>query len=153
MKLDQVKIAPIVEDREEINRVIEDGLGHFNRAAGGPSAGRELLLGLFDATSGEALGGLVGRTSYGILYIDKLFVPETSRGSGVGRELLRAAESEAVARGCVSAMLFTYSFQAPGFYLREGYAELGRVEGGDHGRDRIYLKKALRLDSATERTA
>ncbi|HXH82695.1 MAG TPA: GNAT family N-acetyltransferase [Candidatus Tectomicrobia bacterium] len=42
--------------------------------------------------------------------------------------LLRAAEDEARARGCRRATLNTYSFQAPGFYQKQGYRIVGLVD-------------------------
>jgi hypothetical protein len=42
----------------------------------------------------------MGRTLWGILYIDIVFVPAELRHSGIGTELVLRAEDEAVNRGC-----------------------------------------------------
>ncbi len=123
--------------------VIEQGLKAYNMAEGGPSNGRPLAVTLLDQGTGRPLGGLRGRTSYGILYIDLLFVPDVLRSSGIGRRIVALAESEAVRRGCSVAMLFTHPFQAPAFYSRLGYEEFGRVEPDPPGRSRIYMQKRL----------
>jgi hypothetical protein len=47
---------------------------------------------------------------------------------GVGRELMAAAETRARKRGCHSAWLDTFSFQARGFYEKLGYEEFGRLD-------------------------
>jgi GNAT superfamily N-acetyltransferase len=53
------------------------------------------------------VGGLTGRTSRGVLFIDLFFLPDDLRGYGLGRRLLQLAEEEARQRGCISAVLST----------------------------------------------
>lgn len=130
----------------QATQVIESGLREYNLAQGGDGDGGSLAVTLLDLDTGTPIGGLRGRTSYGILYIDLLFVPAQLRGSGIGAELVRAAEEEARRRGCTMAMLFTFAFQAPGFYLKLGYEEFGRVETDPPSRSRIYMKKRLTAD-------
>jgi hypothetical protein len=45
--------------------------------------------------------------------------------------------------GCVSAVLYTISFQAPGFYAKLGYRELGRVPCLPPGTARVFMSKDL----------
>jgi ribosomal protein S18 acetylase RimI-like enzyme len=59
--------------------------------------------------------------------VDILWVQEGLRRHGYGRTLLRMAEAEAGTRGCSHVMLTTYSFQARGFYEREGYRVVGEM--------------------------
>lgn len=43
--------------------------------------------------------------------------------------MLRAAEDEAVARGCIRMVLSSSTFQAPDLYRRHGDVETARTEG------------------------
>lgn len=95
------------------------------------------------AGSGKALGGLWGRTELGLLFLDMFFVPAHLRGLSYGGQLLAAVEEEAKARGCRRAVVETSSFQAPGFYIRHGYVEFGRVPFGFDRQARVFLRKEL----------
>jgi hypothetical protein len=57
--------------------------------------------------------------------------------------MLNAAEQEARQRGCTAVALYTISFQAPGFYVRQGYHELGRIECDPPGHTRVSMAKRL----------
>ena len=63
-------------------------------------------------------------------------------GRGVGRELMDRAETRARERGCHSAWLDTFSFQARGFYEKRGYEEFGQLDyPPDHHRH--FMQKRL----------
>ena len=112
----------------EAIRIVESGLADYNREKAGFVDSRELAVLLSDPESGSVLGGLLGRTSLGLLFVDLFHVPENLRGTGLGSRILRQAEDEARRRGCVASFLITINFQAPDFYKRHGYEEFGRVE-------------------------
>ena len=57
--------------------------------------------------------------------------------------LLGSAEDEARRRGCGHSHLYSYSFQAPGFYVKHGYAIYGALEGYPPGEKRVLLRKKL----------
>lgn len=126
----------------EATRTIEDGLSIYNRAASGMADARDLAVLITDPESGETLGGLVGRTSLGLLFVDLFHVPEAMRGSGLGSRIMEVAEEEARRRGCVSSFLITINFQAPDFYKRHGYVEMGRVSSLP-GISRVVMTKSL----------
>ena len=97
----------------------------------------------YDAAGG-VVGGLIGSTCLEWLDIDMLAVRAADRRRGVGRRLMRAAEAEAVSRGCRWAAVDTADFQAPGFYERLGYAIVGRFEDRDgHGHTKYYFTRRL----------
>ena len=50
---------------------------------------------------------------------------------------------EARGRGCTTAMVDTFDFQAPRFYEAEGYTIWGVLEGYPPGHQRFYLRKTL----------
>jgi ribosomal protein S18 acetylase RimI-like enzyme len=92
---------------------------------------------------GNIIGGLTGRTYWQYLDIAFLWVDEKYRGEGYATQLMKAAEVEAIARGCERVFLDTLSFQALGFYQKLGYAEFGRLSGFSGKYDRHYLHKRL----------
>jgi GNAT superfamily N-acetyltransferase len=89
----------------------------------------------------EIVGGLIASTYWGWLDIDDLWVTENLRGQGLGRRLLRMAEEEARARGCSRAKLRTFSFQARGFYEKEGYRVVGELEDYPPGETFHWMRK------------
>lgn len=129
------------EAREELRQAIGVPLRQYNEAQVGPSGYRALVISL--TRGGESLGGLWGYTSYGWLYVQLLAVEEAARGQGAGRELLRRAEAEALARGCHGAWLDTHEFQARGFYERLGYEVFGELADYPPGFARYFLRKTL----------
>jgi predicted N-acetyltransferase YhbS len=104
---------------------------------------RPLAVLVSDPETQEVIGGLLGRTSMGLLFIDVFFVPESTRKRGLGSRVIRMAEAEAGRRGCTRAVLSTVTFQAPGFYQRQGYEVLGRVECDPPGHTRVFMTKRL----------
>ncbi len=124
--------------RDRLNREIIA----FNEAATGYTDGTLLCIAARDA-GGELRGGLYGWTWGGCGYVDLLWVREDQRGSGLGGQLLAAAEQEIRRRGCDQVALCTHSFQAPGFYARLGYQECGRIPAYPRGHAQIQLVKHL----------
>jgi GNAT superfamily N-acetyltransferase len=122
---------------------IENGLTAYNRQKAGFVDARPLAVLLRNPGAEAVVGGLIGRTTLGIFFIDLIFLPDEARGGGVGTRVMAMAEDEARRRGCTAATLFTITFQAPGFYRRCGYRELGRVECAPPGHTRICMTKPL----------
>jgi len=131
--------APTAEEEYAVGA----GLALFNEQQSGVRDSRPLAVIVRDPETKQPVGGLTGRTSLGLLFIDLFFLPDNLRGGGLGSRLLRLAEDEARRRGCVSAVLYTISFQAPGFYERHGYRILGTVPCLPTGTSRIFMTKAL----------
>ena len=110
---------------------IRDGLSEYNVSQAGYRDSRPLAVLVRDPETEQTIGGLIGRTS------------ESLRKHGIGARVIRTAEEEAVRRGCSRAVLFTVTFQAPGFYERQGYQVLGRIECKPPGHTRICMTKKL----------
>lgn len=124
---------------DEINAVV-NGLVGYNDSQVGPSGGRRLVLLLRDG-DGPIRGGLLGYTNWNWLFVSHLWVHDSLRGRGLGRELLGRAEAEAAARGCRNAHVDTFSFQAPGFYESLGYEVFGTLHDYPPGHSRYFLQK------------
>jgi len=90
---------------------------------------------------GEWLGGLTGHIWGGWLHIDFLWVSETLRGHRHGTRLMDAAEAMAQQRGAFGACLETFTFQAPDFYAKRGYAVFGRIDDYPPGHAKLFLSK------------
>lgn len=115
----------------------------YNESKTGPSGFALLAVALNDPQTGQLIGGLWGRTVYEWLFVEFLFVPDHLRGRGLGATLLRTAEQEAVARGCIGACLDTFDFNAPGFYRKLGYEEFAALDSPKHGFKRRFFRKPL----------
>ena len=137
--------AVIVTDKpdERTRAVIADGLSAYNYDKAGHRDYRSLAILVADPQSGETMGGLFGRTSLGLLFVERFFLPENLRGKGLGSRVLALAEEEARKRGCTRAALMTLTFQAPGFYLKQGYEIAARLECAPPGATRLLMTKSL----------
>jgi ribosomal protein S18 acetylase RimI-like enzyme len=89
---------------------------------------------------GAVVGGLWGRTGYGMLFVELLALGP-ARGEGLGRRVMALAEEEARRRGLSGIWLDTWTFQAPGFYVRLGFTECGRIPDYPPGHDRVFYVK------------
>jgi GNAT superfamily N-acetyltransferase len=122
---------------------IESGLARYNAEQAGLADSRALAVLVSDPTTSETVGGLLGHTSLGLLFVDLFFLPDHLRGRGLGRRVLALAEDEGRRRGCVAAVLYTISFQAPEFYERHGYRRFGAIDCRPPGTSRIFMTKPL----------
>jgi GNAT superfamily N-acetyltransferase len=128
----------------ELSQALSDGLDAFNFPATGTTAADQgsLFIKVADA-DGELIGGLTGWTWAGLFGISMLWVRESSRKDGWGSKILLAAEEEAKSRGCDRACVSSFTFQAPEFYQRHGYAETGRTLGIPGGFEDVHMFKKL----------
>jgi GNAT superfamily N-acetyltransferase len=127
----------------EAERVIESGLARYNEEQAGFADARALAVLISDPETKKIVGGLLGRTSLGLLFVDLFFIPGALRGQDLGSQALGMAEDEARRRGCVASVLYTISFQAPEFYERLGYRRFGEIACLPAGTSRIFLSKPL----------
>ena len=122
--------------------MIREALFEFNREKVGDDGHTPLNIVEYDA-DGNIIGGIIGGTYWGWMYVDILWVHEDHRGKGIGTKLLTEAETEAKARGCHHVHLDTMSWQAPDFYKKQGYSILGIIYDIPDGYKKYLLMKAL----------
>lgn len=130
--------APDPRDVEVIGR----GLAVYNHEQTGIHDHKPLAVLVRDA-DGNTLGGISGRSSLGLLFLDLVYLPKTLRGGGMGQRLLAMAEEEGRKRGCKQAVLYTISFQAPEFYKKYGWRVFGEIPCDPPGTSRIFMTKEL----------
>ena len=131
------------EPRREEVAALDERLYEYNVSATGHADGRWLAIFVRD-DAGAIVAGLHGWTWGGTAFIRTLWVRDDLRQQGLGARLVTAAEREAARRGCRAMHLDTHSYQAPGFYRRLGYEEIGVLPGWpDDVSTRIFFRKAL----------
>ena len=133
-----IEDEPAPEDR----RKVIEGIIAYNARFAPPVPKPGLTLLLRDA-EGDVRGGLLAEMYWGWMFVDILWVDESLRGQGHGTALMRAAEEEAVRRGCANAYLDTFDFKARPFYERLGYEVFGRLDDFPPGGTRWFLRRRL----------
>jgi GNAT superfamily N-acetyltransferase len=137
LRLD-IEDAPKEEDVE----VLPNGLEAFNeRSWPGHQPWKPLAVFVRDAE--RIVAGLAGETYGGWLFIRYLWVSDGLRGQAIGSKLIRSAEQRALERGSHAAWVDTFSFQAPGFYRKQGYEPFGELDWSPEFK-RIFLRKRLK---------
>ena len=121
---------------------IRDSLAAFNDGIVG--ADGHTALNIVEYDGDNIIGGILGGTYWGWLYVDILWVDEKYRRQGLGSKLLAEAEKEAIRRGCHHVHVDTMSWQAPGFYKKHGYEVIGILPDIPQGNQKYLLMKALR---------
>jgi ribosomal protein S18 acetylase RimI-like enzyme len=142
---DSSAAALTVGDRDpELAEILDQGLNEYNFAATG-TTGRDQTWFSVKLTSadGEIIGGLTAWTWDGLCGISMLWIHQDHRKAGWGARILAAAEAEARRRGCDRACVSSFTFQAPGFYQKYGYAETGRTLGIPGGAEDVHMFKRL----------
>ncbi len=126
----------------DLKTVLSEGIADYNAQQSGLRDWKPLAVMVRDPETGDIAGGLLGRTSMGLFFLDLFYLPEQLRANGVGTRALRLAEEEARRRGCRHATLVTVNFQAPNFYIQHGWEAFGRIASAP-GVERIFMRKAL----------
>ncbi|WP_052182729.1 GNAT family N-acetyltransferase [Rhizobium sp. YS-1r] len=137
MDIELKLIEGVTPEDEEI---ILDRLKEYNVDTFGGSGRRELAVPLYNP-DGNLVGGLTGYTGRGWLYISMLYIPEELRGRGLAGRMLEMAETEARSRGCVGAYIDTMNPRALKLYRKQGYSEIGSLNGLTGGHTVTWLEK------------
>ena len=123
-------------------KYIREALNQFNNEKVGEDGHTPLSIVEYDE-HGNTIGGILGGTYWGWMYVDILWVHENHRKQGIGSKLLSMAEQEAIRRGCHHVHLDTMSWQAPEFYKKHGYEVIGVLPDIPSGNQKYLLKKDL----------
>ena len=126
----------------DATRYIEDQLNDYNIQVTGYDDFQPIGLVVRD-DQGSIIAGLTGYIWGGFCEIEFLWVHPEHRREGLGRRLLAEAEMEAARQGCRQAVLDTYSFQAPDFYRKMGYTQVGVYTEVPTGYQHYHLVKSL----------
>ena len=127
---------------EKDTEFVRDALFAFNREIVGDDGHNSLNIVEKDE-DGNIIGGILGGTYWGWMYIDILWVQDSHRRQGLGSRLVSMAEDEARRRGCHHVHVDTMSWQAPGFYKKLGYELIGVLPDIPKGNEKYLFIKAL----------
>lgn len=123
-------------------KYVRDALFKYNEERVEKDGHTPLNIVEYDA-DGNIIGGILGGTYWGWMYIDIMWVREDHRRKGLGSKLISEAEKEAVRRGCHHVHVDTMSWQAPEFYKKHGYEVIGVLPDIPKGNEKYLLMKAL----------
>lgn len=129
-----------------VREAVDAGLHEHNLAHSPLHQVRPLACSLVADDGGTVIAGCTGRTWGRCAELQMLWVAPAQRGHGLGAQLVRAFEAAARARGCDTFYLETWSFQAPAFYRRLGYAVWLELAGFAPG---VVKYTMLRQDTPT----
>ena len=127
---------------EQEIQFVRNALAEFNHHQVGSDGHTPLHIVEHDE-QGNVIGGILGGTYWGWMYVDILWVQENHRRKGIGSKLLCEAEREALSRGCHHVHVDTMSWQAPAFYQKQGYEIIGILPDIPKGNQKYVLMKAL----------
>ncbi len=138
----RLPLLPVEEDPDpQMFEALKRGLADYNRAKGATPDGRRLAVFLRDDT--HILGGLIGATYWGWLDIQAVWLHESLRRQGWGKQMLDAAEDEAYERGCNAAVTDVSDFQNIRFFQSQGYESFGTLADRPIGHTTHFLRKQL----------
>ena len=123
--------------------VITDGLIAYDISQTGYNDFRPLAVFVRDPATGKVVGGLHGRSEFGLVYVAWFFLPEDLRRARIGSRVLAMAEEEGRRRGCTRIALTTLSVEAPGFYRKQGYDVAATIDCEPPGLTRYFMMKKL----------
>jgi GNAT superfamily N-acetyltransferase len=129
-------------DAAAVSRALWKGLVRFNCEQAGPHRYKRTVLSVRDE-KGRLLGGLILQSYWQESYIELLWLSARARGAGYGSLLIKEAERRARRHGSRLIHLNTYSFQAPGFYEKQGYQRIGGISGSPQGESRHFYVKRI----------
>ena len=122
--------------------VVTSGVIAFGRSQASGGGAQEISCGLY--ADERLIAGAVGRTEFKRLFISYLWVEESMRGQGIGSDVLRQLEAQALRRGCVDALIETLSDRNAELYERLGYAMMAHIHDYIPGFTRYILIKVWR---------
>ena len=135
------------DDLSEVDvATIDNGLDQFNNESAPLDQVRRLCV-VVRNSGGNTIGGLLGRTWNRCFEIQVVWVEAEHRRQGLASRLFRNAEARR--RGCQTAFLETFSFQAPPLYESLGYESKLELDGFPNGICKFIFVK--QIDARTQK--
>ena len=91
--------------------------------------------------SGKVIGGAVGYIAWKWYFLDKLWIEEEHRKSGIGTKIINEIEKYAIENNLLGVRMETWSFQAREFYEKMGDKGYAPCEDCPPGTLAYFLRK------------
>ena len=130
------------QERSEPSKVILQGLIDYNKPWFGHL--QSFCINLQD-DSDQVVAGINGVIDVGRreILVWQVWVNETYRGQGIGRQLMDKLEEFSKSKDCHLILLDTFEFQALAFYKKLGYQCYATVPKQMAGHDKYFLRKEV----------
>lgn len=129
-------------DTQQVIQLLEDNIYEYNCGETHVANGNLFSRFVRDENR-EIIAGIAGWTWAGICEITQLWVDQHMRKGGLGKILLAAAEAEARAKGCLTILVRSFSFQAPRFYEKYGFKTEHVIADFPEGYNYYILSKRI----------
>ncbi|NQU68203.1 MAG: GNAT family N-acetyltransferase [Candidatus Marinimicrobia bacterium] len=140
-----MKIEVSQNPKPEDLQIVSEGLqSHNTKYVGGIAIEEELKFAVFARDDvGNIIGGIRAVTFWDWVNIEVIWVKDSFRLTGIGKQLLKKAEEYSKRNKLHSVCLETTSFQALEFYKKLGYVVFGELDDFPKGHTMYYMKKVL----------
>lgn len=91
----------------------------------------------------ELIGGASGWIQYQWYFLDQLWINEKYRKHQIGSSIIKKIENVAKENKCIGIRTETWSFQARGFYEKNGFEVFAELNDCPPGAIEYFLKKNL----------
>ena len=92
---------------------------------------------------GELIGGASGWIQYQWYFLDQLWINERYRKQRIGSKVINKIEKVSKENQCIGIRTETWSFQAKGFYEKNGFEVFAELNDCPPGVIEYFLKKYL----------
>jgi GNAT superfamily N-acetyltransferase len=113
---------------------------YINRNSDGEHNNKKVInIAVYDED--KLIGGASGWFQFSWYYLDQIWIQKDYRKSGVGSELIKRIEQICRKKDCIGIKTETWSFQARGFYEKQGFEVYAELKDFPPGAVEYYLKK------------
>ena len=142
-----MKIELTTNPEEKEAELISNGIVEFNKKAIPDLEPVEAEIKFFVFSKdeeGNVNGGIRAVCYWNTLHIELLWLSESLRGLGIGKEMIKKAENFALKNNCENVFVETTSWQAKPFYEKVGYTHIATINNRPKGHASHYLTKKLK---------
>lgn len=140
-----IQFQTIEEPSHELQETLWQHLRDFsNQQVKDPALAENRFFAITAELEGKLIGGAIALVYFRGLNLQCLWVHEDHRGLDLGTDFLLRVEKEARASQCSVIYGHTFGFQAPGFYLKQGYEVLGEIQDFPAGSTCFFMRKYLK---------